>query len=147
MSIEQVVVCTGGFDPVHSGHISYLNHADHLGDWLIVGLNSDEWLARKKGKSFMSWQERMTVLDNLHMVDRVIDFDDSDGTACDAIRKVKKMFPGNKIIFANGGDRNQDNIPEMIFDDVEFVFNVGGTKTASSSDFLQRWLDASNKAA
>ena len=73
---ERIVICTGGFDPVHSGHISYLNHADHLGEWLVVGLNSDAWLARKKGRSFMSWQERMTVLDNLHMVDRVIAFDD-----------------------------------------------------------------------
>ena len=136
----KIVLVTGGFDPVHSGHISYLNHADHLGDWLVVGLNSDAWLARKKGKSFMTWHERMTVLDNLHMVDHVITFDDTDGTACDAICQVKKMFPGEKIIFANGGDRTENNIPEMIFDDVEFVFGVGGkTKLNSSSDILKRW--------
>jgi cytidyltransferase-like protein len=137
---ERIVICTGGFDPVHSGHISYLNHADHLGEWLVVGLNSDAWLARKKGRSFMSWQERMTVLDNLHMVDRVIAFDDSDGTACDAIRQVQEMFPNGKIVFANGGDRTEDNIPEMTFDDVEFVFGVGGdNKLNSSSDILKRW--------
>ena len=137
---ERIVICTGGFDPVHSGHISYLNHADHLGEWLVVGLNSDAWLARKKGRSFMSWRERMTVLDNLHMVDRVIEFDDSDGTACDAIRQVQEMFPNGKIVFANGGDRTEDNIPEMIFDDVEFVFGVGGeNKLNSSSDILKRW--------
>jgi mannose-6-phosphate isomerase-like protein (cupin superfamily) len=88
----------------------------------------------------MSWQERMTVLDNLHMVDRVIAFDDSDGTACDAIRQVQEMFPNGKIIFANGGDRTEDNIPEMTFDDVEFVFGVGGdNKLNSSSDILKRW--------
>jgi mannose-6-phosphate isomerase-like protein (cupin superfamily) len=88
----------------------------------------------------MTWQERMTVLDNLHMVDRVIEFDDSDGTACDAIRQVKEMFPKGKIVFANGGDRTQDNIPEMIFSDVEFVFGVGGDdKLNSSSDILKRW--------
>jgi cytidyltransferase-like protein len=140
MSIERIVICTGGFDPVHSGHISYLNHADHLGDWLVVGLNSDAWLARKKGRPFMTWQERMTVLDNLHMVDRVIGFDDSDGTACDAIQQVQKMFPTGKIVFANGGDRTQDNIPEMMFDNVEFVFGVGGEdKKNSSSDILKRW--------
>jgi len=137
---ERIVICTGGYDPVHSGHISYLNHADHLGDWLVIGLNSDAWLARKKGRPFMSWQERMTVLDNLHMVDRVIAFDDSDGTACDAIKRVKELFPEGKIIFANGGDRTQDNIPEMQFDDVEFVFGVGGDgKLNSSSDILRRW--------
>ena len=137
---NSIVICTGGFDPIHGGHISYLNHADHLGDWLVVGLNSDAWLARKKGKSFMSWQERMTILDNLHMVDRVIEFDDSDDTACDAIRQVREMFPGDKIVFANGGDRTQDNIPEMTFDDVEFVFGIGGQdKKNSSSDILRRW--------
>jgi D-beta-D-heptose 7-phosphate kinase/D-beta-D-heptose 1-phosphate adenosyltransferase len=136
----KIVLVTGGFDPVHSGHISYLNHAEHLGDQLIVGLNSDAWLARKKGRAFMPWRERMIVLDNLHMVDRVIEFDDSDGTACDAIRKVKKMFPDDDIIFANGGDRTQDNIPEMVFDDVEFVFGVGGEdKKNSSSWILEEW--------
>ena len=91
--MQTIILVTGGFDPVHSGHISYLNHADHLGDQLIVGLNSDDWLTRKKGRPFMPWQERMIVLDNLHMVDRVIEFDDSDGTAIDAITQVKKMFP------------------------------------------------------
>lgn len=135
-----IVLVTGGFDPLHSGHISYLNHADHLGDWLVVGLNSDAWLARKKGRAFMSWHERMTVLDNLHMVDRVIEFDDSDGTAIDAIRKTQDLFPNDNLIFANGGDRTKENIPEMVFDNVEFVFGVGGgDKKNSSSDILRRW--------
>jgi len=138
----KIVLATGGFDPLHSGHISYLNHCDHLGDWLVVGLNSDAWLARKKGRAFMTWYERMTILDNLHMVDRVIEFDDSDGTACDAIRKVKDMFPGDKIVFANGGDRTAENTPEMPVNDtnIEFVFGVGGEdKKNSSSDILKQW--------
>jgi cytidyltransferase-like protein len=136
----KIVLVTGGFDPLHSGHISYLNHADHLGEWLIVGLNSDAWLTRKKGRPFMPWRERMVVLDNLHMVDRVIEFDDSDGTACDAIRKVKEMFPNDEIIFANGGDRTSENIPEQVFDDVEFVFGVGGEDKANSSSWiLEEW--------
>lgn len=138
--MEKIVLVTGGFDPVHSGHISYLNHAAHLGDWLIVGLNSDDWLTRKKGRPFMSWHERMVVLDNLHMTDRIIDFNDSDNTAIDAIKKVKEMFPGGKIIFANGGDRTKDNIPEMVFDDIEFIFGVGGdNKQNSSSWILNEW--------
>jgi cytidyltransferase-like protein len=136
----KIVIVTGGFDPIHSGHISYLNHAEHLGDMLVVGLNSDAWLTRKKGQPFMPWRERMIVLDNLHMVDRVVDFDDSDGTACDAIRRVKEMFPDDEIIFANGGDRTASNIPEMVFDDVEFVFGVGGEDKANSSSWiLEEW--------
>jgi mannose-6-phosphate isomerase-like protein (cupin superfamily) len=105
-----------------------------------VGLNSDAWLTRKKGRPFMPWQDRMVVLDNLHMTDMIIDFDDSDGTAIDAILKVKKLFPDDEIIFANGGDRTKDNIPEMIVDDVEFVFGVGGeVKANSSSWILEEW--------
>lgn len=139
-----IVLVTGGFDPVHSGHISYLNHAQHLGGdlHLIVGLNSDDWLTRKKGRPFMSWRERATVLDNLHMVDEVIAFDDSDGSSIDAIRKVREKYPDAHIIFANGGDRTQDNIPEMAFqdDNLEFVFGVGGEdKKNSSSWILQEW--------
>jgi cytidyltransferase-like protein len=135
-----VILVTGGFDPLHSGHIKYLNHADHLGNILIVGLNSDEWLTRKKGRAFMSWKERMTILSNLHMVDDVIAFDDSDGTACDAIRIVKNMYPDAHIIFANGGDRTKDNIPELIFNDVEFIFGVGGGDKANSSSWiLDEW--------
>lgn len=136
----KIVIVTGGFDPIHSGHISYLNHADHLGEHVVVGLNSDAWLTRKKGRPFMTWRERMIVLDNLHMVGEVIAFDDSDGTAIDAIRKVKEKYPNDEIIFANGGDRTKDNIPEMVFDDVEFVFGVGGENKANSSSWiLEDW--------
>jgi mannose-6-phosphate isomerase-like protein (cupin superfamily) len=107
---------------------------------VVVGLNSDEWLTRKKGRPFMLWCERMVVLDNLHMVGEVIEFDDSDGTACDAIRKVQEKYPNDEIIFANGGDRTKDNIPEMAFEDVEFVFGVGGEdKKNSSSWILEEW--------
>jgi len=136
----KIVLVTGGFDPVHSGHISYLNHADHLGEHLVVGLNSDAWLTRKKGRPFMTWRERMTVLNNLHMVDEVIEFNDDDGSSIDAIRQVREKYPNDEIIFANGGDRTKDNIPEMIFDDVEFVFGVGGEDKANSSSWiLEEW--------
>jgi cytidyltransferase-like protein len=144
----KVVIVTGGFDPIHSGHISYLNHADHLGEHLIIGLNSDAWLERKKGRAFMPWRERMVILDNLHMVDEVIAFDDSDGTACDAIRKVKEKYPKDDIIFANGGDRTAENIPEMVFNDVIFEFGVGGEdKKNSSSWILKEWSQPSTERA
>jgi len=138
----KIVLVTGGFDPIHSGHISYLNHADHLGDRLVVGLNSDAWLTGKKGRPFMLWRERMCVLGNLHMVDEVIEFDDSDGSACDAIRQVREKFPDDEIIFANGGDRTADNIPEMDIKDnnLVFKFGVGGEdKKNSSSWILEEW--------
>lgn len=136
----KLVICTGGFDPIHSGHTAYLKAARNLGDHLIVGLNSDAWLERKKGRAFMPWSERANVLSHLDSVDRVIEFNDDDNTAIDAIKTIKTMFPWAQIIFANGGDRTQHNIPEMVFDDVEFVFGVGGDNKANSSSWiLEEW--------
>ena len=136
----KIVLVTGGFDPLHSGHIEYFKAAKTLGDELIVGINSDEWLIRKKGRPFMPWTERNTIVANLDPVDATVKFDDLDGSAVDAIRKVKELYPEAHIIFANGGDRTRDNIPEMVFDDVEFVFGVGGVnKTNSSSWILEDW--------
>ena len=136
----KIVLCTGGYDPLHSGHLAYFKEAKTLGDKLIVGLNSDNWLTRKKGKPFMPLHERYSLASNLCMVDEVITFNDDDGSSCDAIRQVKANNPGAQIIFANGGDRTKDNIPEMIFDDVEFVFGVGGEdKRNSSSWILEDW--------
>jgi len=142
--MKRIVLITGGFDPLHSGHIAYINAARELGDSLIVGVNSDEWLRRKKGQEFMPWEERATIIAALHNVDRVINFDDSDNSAKDAIRKVRSIHPTAQIVFANGGDRTKTNIPEMdILEEmlhVEFVFGVGGEdKKNSSSWILQEW--------
>jgi cytidyltransferase-like protein len=138
----KIVLVTGGFDPVHSGHVSYLKAAKELGDVLVVGLNSDEWLTHKKGKPFMPFDERLTIVGNLDPVDWVINFDDEDGTAKHAIYAVREKFPEATIIFANGGDRTQDNIPEMDVEDdnLEFIFSVGGDdKMNSSSWILREW--------
>jgi len=130
---------TGGMDPLHSGHINYIQAGAKLCDILVVGLNSDDWLTRKKGKSFLPIEERTAVVSALKGVDHVITFDDSDGTAKDAIRQVKSMFPNATIKFMNGGDRNSNNVPEMS-EDVEFIFGVGGdNKSNSSSWILQEW--------
>lgn len=137
-----IVLITGGFDPIHSGHIEYINEARKLGDVLFVGLNSDEWLTRKKGRPFMPWHERHVILSNLRSVDDVFAFDDSDNSAIDAIKTVREKNPDQTIIFANGGDRTNQNIPEMNcgIDDVEFVFGVGGQeKKNSSSWILKKW--------
>ena len=142
--MKRIVLITGGFDPLHSGHIAYFKAAKELGDMLIVGVNSDEWLRRKKGQEFMPWEERATIIAALQDVDRVINFDDSDNSAKDAIRKTRAIYSNAQIVFANGGDRTKTNIPEMdILKEmlhVEFIFGVGGEdKKNSSSWILQEW--------
>jgi cytidyltransferase-like protein len=138
--INRVVLVTGGFDPLHSGHIAYFRAARALGDMLVVGINSDAWLIRKKGRAFMPANERITLIENLKMVNHCILFNDDDGSSREAIRNVKIMYPNSQIIFANGGDRTADNIPEMTEQDVEFVFGVGGEdKKNSSSWILEEW--------
>jgi cytidyltransferase-like protein len=138
---DKIILVTGGFDPLHSGHIEYIKAARKLGR-VVVGVNSDAWLVRKKGQPFMSFEERLNIVNNLKDVMVAIGFDDSDGSAKDAIRQVRKMFPKNTIVFANGGDRTKENIPEMDTDieNVEFLFGVGGeNKMNSSSWILQEW--------
>lgn len=141
---RNVVVVSGGFDPLHIGHILYFEAAKKMGDVLCVAINSDQWLKNKKGKNFMSFVDRSAIIKSLKMVDEVIDFNDSDGSAKNAIYKIRAMYPKSKIIFANGGDRTQDNIPEMnvSIDNVEFVFGVGGERKDNSSSFiLAHWED------
>lgn len=136
----KVVVVTGGFDPLHSGHIEYFTKAKELGDILLVGVNSDEWLSRKKGRAFMPIWERLEIVRNIKPVGHAFVFNDDDGSAIDAINFAKKMFPRAEIIFANGGDRTADNIPEMSVEGVTFEFGVGGdTKKNSSSWILDSW--------
>ena len=140
--MRKIVLVTGGFDPLHSGHIEYFKSAKKLGDLLVVGINSDSWLSRKKGAPFMPDQERNGIVKNLSMVDRTIFFNDRDGSAKEAIRDLRALYPNDQIIFANGGDRTQENIPEMDIkdDNLVFAFGVGGeNKMNSSSWILQEW--------
>ena len=140
--MKKIILVTGGFDPLHSGHIAYLQAAKTLGDVLVVGVNSDAWLMRKKGQAFMPLHERVCIVRNIVGVDFVIDFDDSDDSANKAIWMTRQSYPHDKIIFANGGDRTKTNIPEMSFNDdnLEFKFGVGGkAKMNSSSWILQEW--------
>ena len=137
----KVSVVSGGFDPIHSGHNAYLNAAKEQGDILIVALNSDAWLTNKKGQPFMSFEERKTILENLSCVDEVIDFkDDGLGSCINALVTIKQKYPNEHIIFCNGGDRNDSNIPEMSVSGIDFKFSIGGEdKKNSSSLILKNW--------
>jgi cytidyltransferase-like protein len=138
----KIVLVTGGFDPLHSGHIAYFEAARALGDMLIVGVNTDEWLKRKKGQPFMDEYERCRIIESLKVVDKVVCYPDADGSSKNTITGVRAMYPDATIIFANGGDRTKENIPEMdlVDDNLEFVFGVGGEdKKNSSSWILQEW--------
>ena len=133
----KIIVVSGGFDPLHSGHIAYFKAAKDLGDKLVVALNSDGWLTRKKGKYFMPYKERSEIISSLRMVDDVIDFEDDEFGSCAlGLKKILKMFPNDHIIFANGGDRNEGNIHEMSIEGVEFIFSVGGDDKKNSSSWI-----------
>ena len=139
---DKCILVTGGFDPLHSGHIEYFKGAKKICDYLIVGVNSDDWLIRKKGLNFYSYEERINIISELSIVDKVISFNDDDNSASDAISKCLEI--SKKVIFANGGDRKKTDIPELrIFLDnsnVEFIFNVGGSdKLNSSSEILNNF--------
>ena len=129
---------SGGFDPVHKGHIRMFREAANLSINVIVGLNSDEWLTRKKGKPFMNWDERAEILQSCKYINQVLPFDDSDETANDIIKQVCSLYRDFdvNIYFANGGDRTSDNVPEMKVCDelgVEMIWGLGGGKIQSSS--------------
>lgn len=136
---EVVVAVSGGFDPIHIGHVRMFNEAKKLGTRLVVILNNDNWLMKKKGYVFMKEQERKEVILALRSVDEVLVSshakDTNDMSVCNELRKLKPQ------IFANGGDRKLDNTPEAaVCHEIgaKMVFNIGeGGKVQSSS-----WLVA-----
>lgn len=132
-----IVVVSGGFDPLHVGHVRLFKHAKELGDKLVVILNNDNWLREKKVHIFMSENERAEIIEALEMVDEVILTDHKknpgDMSTNSTLLKVKPD------IFANGGDRKIDNIPEVEVCreiDCEVVFNVGRDGKSQSSSWL-----------
>lgn len=138
---NKIVMVSGGFDPIHIGHIRYMKEAKKLGDKLIVVLNNDNWLRLKKGSEFMPAEERKEIIEALSCVDKVIislhKKNTKDMSVC---QEIKKIEPD---IFANGGDRFADNIPEFkLCNDlkIKMVFNVGkGGKVRSSSELLKTY--------
>ena len=129
------VMVSGGFDPVHVGHIRLILDASKFGDVIVVA-NSDQWLYRKKGFVFMTFDQRKEILDSIKGVILVDSVNDTDGTVCEAIRRLKPTY------FANGGDRKKTNTPEVDVCNelgIELLWGVGGnTKSESSSDLVNR---------
>ena len=148
MFFKKVSLVTGGFDPIHSGHISYFERAKDLSNYLVVGINTNEWLTRKKGQYFLPWIERAEIIRHLDMVDAVISWDDADDSALGAIAKCLEI--SEQVVFCNGGDRTKTNIPEAMgyADDprVEFQYGIGGEdKMNSSSWILNNYFDRQRK--
>ena len=132
MPKNKTVMVSGGFDPIHVGHVRMIQEAAKHGDVIVVA-NSDAWLKRKKGYIFMPWEERTEIILSMRGVLDVLPVDDSDGTVCDALRRY------NPTCFANGGDRGAKNTPEMqVCEDlgIEMLWEVGGGKIQSSSDLV-----------
>lgn len=128
-----IVLVSGGFDPLHVGHVRMMRAAMEFGR-VVVGLNSDDWLVRKKGYRFMPWTEREEILYHLGEVSLVQPFDDSDGTVCDLLERLRPHY------FANGGDRTQANPEEhalCVRRGIKELFGVGGGKVQSSSALVR----------
>ncbi len=141
------IVVSGGFDPLHIGHIRMFERAKKLGDHLTVILNSDKFLINKKGFKFMPYNERKEIILSLSCVDKVIKSIDKDNTVCKTIEKLAKK--GEINIFANGGDRkNIQDIPEYLVckeNEIEMAFDIGGTKVQSSSSLTRKFINYSEK--
>jgi len=142
----RIPVVSGGFDPLHSGHIALLKGAfDECKKPVVVLLNSDEWLTRKKGKPFMPFEERKAVLDTNVYVGAVYAFDDSDDSAVKGLEMLNEKYPHAQLIFCNGGDRTEKNIPEMSCNFAQFRFGIGGKDKKNSSSWLLRDAIAQHK--
>tara|TARA_B110000196_G_C21115044_1_gene649994 strand:+ start:681 stop:1112 length:432 start_codon:yes stop_codon:yes gene_type:complete len=140
--MKEIVLISGGFDPIHSGHIKLIQDASNFGS-IVVLLNSDKWLRNKKGKEFLPFDEREIIMGALKDVIDVLSFDDSDNTCIDGIKKAVIKYPSVIIKFANGGDRNSGTTPEAEFcsnNTIETIWGIGGSnKSNSSSWILKKW--------
>jgi len=136
------VICSGGFDPIHVGHLDSFKDAAKHGD-VIIALNSDQWLIDKKGRCFMPWSDRAKILKSFSIISEVINFkDDRSGTANNALIKIRKKYPKEELYFANGGDRTVENVPETKTcneKNIKMLWNVGGLKSRSSSLLLEKY--------
>lgn len=143
--MERISIVSGGFDPLHVGHIALFEAAAEHGDKLVVLVNSDEWLSKKKGYSVMSQEDRMKIIESLGMVDEVFMASDEDGTVVESLKLLKEDAEQLEysLCFVNGGDRLPENSPETQFcldNGIEVLFGAGGKKIRSSSEMVDNKL-------
>ncbi len=145
MENKIISIVSGGFDPIHPGHIMMMKDCLKFSNYLIVGVNSNKWLINKKGNYFMDIRHRVYVVSSLNVVNETMEFEDDDeGSANNLLIKVRNKYSNDKIIFANGGDRS-DSSKILEFEtakqyNIDLKFGIGGShKESSSSDLLERW--------
>lgn len=147
--MSKYYIVSGGFDPIHEGHVENIIESRENSDGVIALVNSDAWLVRKKGKNFMNFETRKTIVENIKGVIEVFSFNDDDGSCCDGLRKVREKYPNDELVFAKGGDRTADNIPEIPVCkecNIDIKYNIGYAvsgrqKPNSSSWLLKEWRD------
>ena len=151
MANKIISIVSGGFDPIHPGHIMMMKDCLKFSNYLIVGVNSNKWLINKKGNYFMDIQHRIYVVSSLNVVNETMEFEDDDkGSANNLLIKIRNKYSNDKIIFANGGDRS-DSSKILEFEtakqyNIDLKFGIGGShKESSSSDLLKRWSEYSKK--
>ena len=151
MENRVISIVSGGFDPIHPGHIMMMKDGRKFANYLIVGVNSNKWLINKKGNYFMDIQHRLYVVSSLKVVNETMEFEDDDkGSANNLLIKIRNKYSNDKIIFANGGDRS-DSSKILEFEtakqyNIDLKFGIGGShKESSSSDLLKRWSEYSKK--
>ena len=131
---NKTVAVSGGFDPIHVGHVRMIRQAAELGDVIVIA-NSDAWLMRKKGYVFMEWRERAEILQNIKGVVAVYEAKDDDNSVCESLKSLQPD------IFANGWDRKNNNVPEVKLCrelGIDLVWNMGGDKIQSSSELVKK---------
>lgn len=140
----KIVIISGYFNPIHSGHVDYIQSAKKLGDKLIVIVNNDKQVILKGSVPFQDEEERKKIVSNIKGVDHAVISIDKDATVCESIRQEYYNYYNDyffdSMIFCNGGDRKEGGVPEDILEEqfgIQMVYNVGGDKTQSSSSLIE----------
>jgi cytidyltransferase-like protein len=146
--MNRKVIVSGGFDPIHSGHLALFENASKHGD-VIVLLNTDKWLSLKKTKPFLCFSERKKIIESIKWISEVREAIDFDGTVIFTLKELLLDYKPEQLIFANGGDRDEHTTPEKEFcwrNGIRLIYGCGGRdKQNSSSSLLHDYIDRKYK--